>query len=205
MTTPSAEWELGRYLRNALHSAASAELLKPIADVAAVVLGTATPGGTPEELERAIDAFPVSGSYAKPFERNAHFAAVEFALDEAELDILLLALRLRGGRQLGRFASAVQAILRDPTCVVAILLGHDLDGVRQRLAAGSRLSACGLIMFDDEDIYDDGFPSILAISRAASAAMVTVHAGRDEWRAALIGRPCDPGLWLCYPILAQEC
>jgi AAA+ superfamily predicted ATPase len=204
MTTPSAEGELGRYLRNALRSAASAELLKPIADAAAVVLGTAAPGGTPEELERAIDAFPQSGSYAKPFERNAHFAAAEFALDEAERDILLLALRLRGGRQLARFASAVQAILRDPTCVVAILLGRDLDGVRQRLAPGSRLCACGLILFDDEDIYDDGFPSILAISRAASAAMVTIHAGRDEWRAALIGRPCDPGLpWDSFDHLGE--
>jgi len=55
--------------------------------------------------------------------------------DEAELDILLLALRLRGGRQLARFASAVQAILRDPTCVVAILLGRFSSGKRGKFGA----------------------------------------------------------------------
>ena len=194
MSTPYAEWELGRYLRNALRSKASAQLLKPVADAAAVVLGTAAPGGTAEELERAIHAFPSSGTYAEPFERNARYAAVEFALDEAELDILVLALRVRRGRQLARFGSAVQAILGDPSRVIAILLGHDLDGVQQRLAPGSRLCGCGLIVFDDEDVYEEGFPAILAISRAAATAMFAVHAGRDEWRAALIGRPCEPGL-----------
>ena len=194
MNTPYAERELGRYLRNALRSAASAELLKPIADAAATMLGTAAPGGTAEELERAIDALPPSASCAEPFERNAQFAAAEFALDETEFDILLLALRLRRGRQLARFATAVQAILRDPSRVVAVLLGRDPEMVRPRLTAGSRLCACGLISFDDDDIDDDSFSSILAITRTASGAMFALHAGRDEWRAALIGQPCEPGL-----------
>jgi transitional endoplasmic reticulum ATPase len=194
MSTPYAERELGHYLRNALRSEASAQLLKPVADAAAVVLGTATLGGTSQDLERAIDTFPSSGTYAEPFERNARYAAAEFALDEAELDILLLALRVRRGRQLARFGSALQAIMGDPSRVIATLLGHDLDGVQQRLAPGSRLCGCGLIVFDDDDVYEDGFPAILAISRAAATAMFAVHAGRDEWRAALIGRPCEPGL-----------
>lgn len=194
MSTPYAERELGHYLRNALRSEASAQLLKPVADAAAVVLGTATPGGTSQDLERAIDTFPSSSTYAEPFERNARYAAAEFGLDEAELDILLLALRVRRGRQLARFGSAVQAIMGDPSRVIATLLRHDLDEVQQRLAPGSRLCGCGLIVFDDDDVYEDGFPAILAISRAAATAMFAVHAGRDEWRAALIGRPCEPGL-----------
>ena len=53
MSTPYAEWELGRYLRSTLRSAASAQLLKSVAD-AAVVLGTTASGGTSQNLERAI-------------------------------------------------------------------------------------------------------------------------------------------------------
>jgi hypothetical protein len=106
MRTLYAEGELGRYLRNALRSAASAELLKPVADAVAIVLGTTAAGGTQDELERAIDTFPSGGTCAEPFERNARFAAAEFALDQAELDILLLALRARRGRQLARSASS---------------------------------------------------------------------------------------------------
>ena len=194
MSTPSAEGELGWYLRNALHSEASAELLKPIADAAAGVLGTAAPGGTAEELERALAALPSSQASAEPLERNARFAAAEFNLVQAELDILLLALRLRRGRQLARFCSAVQGVLRDPSRVIAALLGRDLDTVQECVAPGSRLCLCGLIVFDADDIYDSGFASILAVSRAAAGAMLATHADRDGWRAALIGRPCEPGL-----------
>ena len=43
MSTPSPEGELSWYLRNALRSEASAELLKQIVDAATVMLGTATP------------------------------------------------------------------------------------------------------------------------------------------------------------------
>lgn len=78
--------------------------------------------------------------------------------------------------------------------MVAILLGWDLDTVRQRLAPGSRLCVCGLIVLDDDDIYGSGFASVLAISRAAAGAMFAAHTDRDAWRAALIGRPCEPGL-----------
>jgi hypothetical protein len=137
MSTPYAERELGHYLRNALRSEAAAQLLKPVADAAAVVLGTATPGGTSQDLERAIDAFPSRGTHAEPFERNARYAAAEFALDEAELDILLLALRVRRGRQLARFGSAVQAIVGEPSCSAAILMGCSSVWRRGRACAAA--------------------------------------------------------------------
>ena len=113
MITPAAEGPLGRYLRNALHSEASAELLKPIADVASTVLGVALREGTPKELDRALDALPPPCPGGEPLERNAGFAAAEFGLSGIELDILLLALRLRRSRSLARFCNAVQDVLRD--------------------------------------------------------------------------------------------
>jgi AAA+ superfamily predicted ATPase len=199
MSTPSPEGELSWYLRNALRSEASAELLKQIADAGAVMLGTTTPGGTAEELDRALAACPPRRSGSEPLERNARFAAAEFALSDVELDILLLALRLRRGRQLGRFCNAVQGVLRDPLRVIAALLARDLDAVQSHLAPGSRLRVCGLIEFDADDIYENSFMAVLAISQPAAQAMLALHGDRDAWRAALIGRPCAPGLpWDCF-------
>jgi AAA+ superfamily predicted ATPase len=197
MTMSSPERQLGWYLRNTLHSEASAELLRPIAETAAVLLGTATPGSTAEELDRALADLPSIGT--EPLERNARFAAVEFGLSEVELEVLLLALRLRRSRQLVRFCGAVQSALRDPPRVIAVLLGRDLDQVQSCVAPGASLRICGLVEFDTDDPYDSGFGTILAVSRAAVGAMLAVHADRDAWRAALIGRPCGHGLpWTSF-------
>jgi len=199
MSTPSAEGQLSWYLLNALNSEASAELLRPIADAAAVLLGTATPGGTAAELARALAAAPAPQSGSEPLERNARFAAAEFALADLERDILLLALRLRRRRDLARFCDAAQMVLRDRLRVIAALLARDLDAVQSCLAPGSRLRACGLIAFDADDIYENGFMAVLAVSQPAAEAMLAPHADRDAWRAALIGRPCEPGLpWDCF-------
>jgi AAA+ superfamily predicted ATPase len=163
------------------------------------MLGTATPGGTAEELDRALPTSPAPRSGSEPLERNARFAAAEFALVDVELDILLLALRLRRRRHLVRFCNAVQAELRDPVRVIAALLARDLDAVQSSLAPGSRLRACGLIEFDADEIYESSFASVLAVSQPAAEAMLAAHVDRDAWRAALIGRPCEPGLpWDCF-------
>ena len=130
MITPSADGTLGWYLRNALHSDASADLLKPVADAAVAMLGTVTPGGTADELGRALDALPLVRSGAEPLERNARFAAAEFDLSDVELEVLLLALRLRRSRPLARFCGAVQAVLGDTLRTLATLLGHDLEQVQ---------------------------------------------------------------------------
>jgi len=203
MMTPSADGTLGWYLRNALRSDASADLLKPVADAAVAVLGTATSGGTADELGRALDALPQVRSGAEPLERNARFAAAEFDLSEVEFEVLLLALRLRRSRPLARFCGAAQAVLGDTLRTLATLLGRDLDQVQDCVAPGARLCVCGLIEFDAEDLYDGGFnggfASTLAVSRAALSAMLALHADRDAWRAALIGRPCGPGLpWISF-------
>jgi SpoVK/Ycf46/Vps4 family AAA+-type ATPase len=199
MSTPSAEGELSWYLRNALHSEASAELLKPVADMAAVILGSATPGSTAEELDRALATSPAPRSRSEPLERNARFAATEFTLVDVERDILLLALRLRRRRQLGQFCNAAQCALRDPLRVISALLARDLDAVQSSLAPGARLRICGLIEFDGDDIYENSFMAMLAISQPAAEAMLAPHADRDAWRAALIGRPCASGLpWDCF-------
>ena len=196
MTTP-ATGSLGSYLRNALRSPASAELLKPIADALATLLGTAAPGGTVAELETAIDALPDQGASPEPLERNARFAAAEFELSAVELDILLLALRTRRNRQLSRFCTAVQNVSEDASRTIAALLDRDLDEVQPCLAPGSRLCGCGLIAFEDDDLY--GFNSVLAVTRPAAGAMLANHASRDDWRAALVGRPCKASLpWSCF-------
>ena len=188
---------LGSYLCNALRSPASAELLKPVADALATLLGTAAPGGTAAELETAIDALLDQGASPEPLERNARFAAAEFELSDVELDILLLALRARRNRQLSRFCIAVQTVLEDASRTIAALLGRDLDEVQPCLAPGSRLCGCGLIAFEDDDLY--GFSSALAVTRPTAPAMLANHASRDDWRAALVGRPCEASLpWSCF-------
>jgi SpoVK/Ycf46/Vps4 family AAA+-type ATPase len=198
MSTPSAGIT-GAYLRNTLRSTASAELLKPVADALAALLGNASPGDTLAELEAALDALPVACASQEPLERNALFAAAEFDLSGAELDILLLALRMRRDRPLARFCSAVQAVLYDPVRTIAAVLDRDLDVVQPCLAPGSHLCGCGLIAFDDEDLFGGGFTSVLAITPPAAQAMLANHASRDAWRSALIGRPCEAGLpWSCF-------
>ena len=199
MTTQAAG-SLGSYLRNVLRSPASAELLKPVADALATLLGTASPGGAAAELEAAIDALPnARSSRGEPLERNARFAAAEFDLSDVELDILLLALRMRRDRQLSRFCSAVENVLDDASRTIAAILDRDLDEVQPSLAPGSRLCGCGLIAFEDDDLYGNGFTSVLAVTRPAAGAMLANHASRDAWRAALIGHPCEAGLpWSCF-------
>jgi len=200
----SAEGILGQYLRNALHSEASAELLKPIADVAPTVLGTVLADATAESLDRALGALPRPRPGGEPLERNARFAAAEFGFSGIELDILLLALRLRRNRSLARFCSAVQDVLRDPMRTIATLLGCDLDEVQGCLAAGAPLLICGLIELDPDETYGTGFASALAISQAAAGPMFAAHIDRDAWRAALIGRPCQPDLpWPCFDHLGE--
>ena len=212
MATLSAEPALGWYLRNALHSEASAELLTPIADAVSASLAAApsvkddgagantAPPATAAALGCVLAAFadlPPFGS--ESFERNARFGAAEFALAPAELDILLLALRLRRGRHLARFCNAAQVALRNPLRVIAALLGRDPDTMHQLLMPGSRLRACGLIEFEPDDIYESGFAAILYVSRAATEAMLAPHPDRDAWRAAMIGRPCAPDLpWAAF-------
>lgn len=199
MVTPTAPGALGGYLRNALRSEASAELLKPVTDAASVVLGAIPPSGTAEELERALASSLVPGSGDEPLERNARFAAAEFGLSEVEFDVLRLALHLRRNRPLARFCGAVQDTLRDPLRVMAVLLGRDPDEVQPCVAPGARLLVCGLIEFDADDVFGNGFASILAVSQAAVGPMLAAHVDRDAWRAALIGRPCGPGLpWDCF-------
>jgi hypothetical protein len=61
-----------------------------------------TAGGTADELDRALDALPLVRSGAEPLERNARFAAAEFDLADVELEVLLLALRLRRSRLISR-------------------------------------------------------------------------------------------------------
>ena len=93
MATLSAEPALGWYLRNALHSEASAELLTPIADAVSASLAAApsvkddgagantAPPATAAALGCVLAAFadlPPFGS--ESFERNARFGAAEFAL-----------------------------------------------------------------------------------------------------------------------------
>ena len=197
MTT--AAGSLGSYLRNSLRGSASAELLKPVADALATLLGTAAPGGTAAELEAALDALPDPGASPEPLERNARFAAAEFELSEVELDILLLALRTRRNRQLSRFCNAVQNVLNDASRTIAAILDRNLDEVQPCLAPGSRLCGCGLIAFEDDDLYGSGFGSVLTVTRSAADAMVANHASRDAWRAALVVRPCEAGLpWNCF-------
>jgi len=204
MVTPTASGALGGYLRNALRSEVSAELLKPVADAASAVLGAIPPRGTAEELERALASTPVPGSGGEPLERNARFAAAEFGLSEVEFDVLRLALHLRRNRPLARFCGAVQDALRDPLRVIAVLLGRDPDEVQSCVASGARLLVCGLIEFDADDVFGNGFGSVLAISHAAVGPMLAAHVDRDAWRAALIGRPCGPGLsWACFDHLGS--
>jgi len=201
---PSAEGILGQYLRNALHCDASAELLKPIADAAPTVLGAALADATDESLDRALGALPPPYPGGEPLERNARFAAAEFGFSHIELDILLLALRLRRNRSLARFCSAVQDVLRDPMRTIAALLGHDLEQVQSRLAAGAPLLICGLIELDPDESYGTGFASVLAISPAAAGPMFAAQIDRDAWRAALIGRPCQPDLpWSFFGHLGE--
>lgn len=203
MSTPTPG-SFASYLRNALRSAASAALLRPVADALATLPGAAAPGSTAPELEAALDTLPGTDPSPEPLERNARFAAAEFDLSNVELDILLLALRMRRNRALSRFCGVVQTELGDGSRTIAAVLDRDLHEVQPHLAPGSRLRGCGLVVFEDDDPYGGGFTTILALSRPAAAAMLEAHVDRNAWRNALVGQPCEPGLpWDCFDHLGS--
>lgn len=89
-------------------------------------------------------------------------------------------------------------------CAIATLLGRDLEQVQCCIASGAPLLICGLIEFDPDKSYGTGFASVLAISQAAAGAMFAAHTDLDAWRAALIGRPCQPDFpWACFDHLGE--
>jgi len=148
------------------------------------------------QLRTALNRYATPPVSDEAIEQNVRFAREAFALDQVEVNILLLVLRSERNPYLNDLAQDVLYELRDPAGVIAALLGIHQRDVLQRLAPEGALIKCGLLHLADDGI-DGGLGGrlgCLRMTRCVLKAMNFIHASCQEWVATLIGKPCATAL-----------
>ena len=143
------------------------------------------------ELQRVLKTYEAALPCDDGAELNAFFARDEFGLDEIDTDILLFLLRYDRNGDLEQFADEVLQRLHVPARAVAALLGVDWREARNRIAAGSPLIRTGLICISEDGCCTGlaGQSGYLQLARPLRKVVQRSYGSRQEWVAALIGKP----------------
>jgi transitional endoplasmic reticulum ATPase len=150
------------------------------------------------ELHRVLQKYAASPSSGDDLEQNALFARDEFALDAADIEILLLLLRYERNCNLERFADEVAERLKSVSRGISALTGIDNREVHRRIMPGGSLIDGGILTLNEESRHGNiaGPCGCLVLSPPLRKLMFRPYGSREEWSAAILGPPlCTTLAW----------
>ncbi|MGA8296739.1 MAG: hypothetical protein WB770_06830, partial [Acidimicrobiales bacterium] len=149
-----------------------------------------TPRQRLQRLHRMLERYSDTPASDECFEQNTLFARDEFALDQIDVEILLLILRYERNPRLERLADGVAHVMKNGPRAAAMLIGAETRTVLDRLKPGSPLVDQGIVALEEDETAQNGLAGRggrLRLSPPMRRVMHRPFSSREEWANAIIG------------------